>query len=161
MVQIREIKEKDNVKMATIVRDNLEKHHLNIPGTAYFDPELEHLSQYYDTEPTKRGYFVMEDEAGNVIGGIGIAEFDGFENCAEIQKLYLVDEVKGKGLGRTLLAKAEFFAQELGYQKLYLETHTNLQAAIRLYEKNGFYLIEKPDCVLHGTMNRFYMKNLT
>lgn len=160
MNHIRAIKEADNAKMALIVRDNLEKHNLDIPGTAYFDPELEHLSQYYDVNPAKRGYFVMEEEAGNVIGGIGIAEFEGFELCAEIQKLYLVDEAKGKGLGWTLLAKAEEYARKLGYQQLYLETHTNLQAAIRLYEKNGFYLIEKPDCVLHGTMNRFYMKKL-
>ncbi len=160
MNQIRAIREEDNAEMAEIVRKNLEKYHLNIPGTAYFDPELEHLSRYYEENPAKRAYFVMEDESGKVIGGIGIAEFLGFEKCAEIQKLYLVDEAKGKGLGRMLLEKAESYAQKLGYRQLYLETHTNLDAAIRLYERKGFHLIEKPDCVLHGTMNRFYMKQI-
>lgn len=47
-----------------------------------------------------------------------------------------------------------------GYQSLYLEPHTNLETAIRLYEKNGFRRMEKPESVCHSTMNRFYWKEL-
>lgn len=34
---------------------------------------------------------------GQIIGGAGFAEFEGLDDCAELQKLYLVDSVKGKG----------------------------------------------------------------
>lgn len=43
----------DDEVLAEIIRANLEKLHLNIPGTAYFDPELDHLSVYYNSDPKK------------------------------------------------------------------------------------------------------------
>ena len=156
----RKIEESDNKIIAKIIRANLEKLHLNIPGTAYFDPELEHLSRYYDSDPSKRAYFVALDENGRVVGGVGIAEFDGLENCAELQKLYLDDCVKGKGYGKQLMKLAEDWARAVGYRSLYLETHTNLSAAMSLYEKTGYRRIEKPCSTVHGTMNRFYLKML-
>lgn len=133
---------------------------MNIPGTAYFDPELEHLSVYYDSEPSKRIYFVALDAEGQVIGGVGIAEFDGIDACAELQKLYLDDSVKGKGYGKELMQIAEEWARAAGYKNLYLETHTNLSVALKLYEKMGFHRVEKPCSTQHSTMNRFYLKKL-
>lgn len=59
-----------------------------------------------------------------------------------------------------LMQTAESFAKQSGYEFLYLETHSSLEAAIRLYEKLGFQQIAKPAAVLHSTMNRFYMKKL-
>ena len=38
------ITEDDDAAIAAIIRANLERYHLDIPGTAYFDPELDHLS---------------------------------------------------------------------------------------------------------------------
>lgn len=160
MVQYRKITAADNTAIARIIRANLEKMYLNIPGTAYFDPELDHLSDYYDSAPSKRAYFVAVDEAGQVLGGVGVAEFDGIADCAELQKLYLADAAKGKGCGKALMHLAEDQARKLGYQKLYLETHTNLAVAVKLYEKLGFHQIEKPCATQHSTMNRFYLKEL-
>ncbi len=160
MVTYRKIVVADNVGVARVIRENLEKFQLNLPGTAYFDPELDHLSDYYDSDPTKRTYFVAVDEAGQVLGGVGIAEFAGIADCAELQKLYLDDAAKGKGCGKALMQIAEDQARALGYQKLYLETHTNLAVAVKLYEKMGFRQIEKPCATQHGTMNRFYLKEL-
>lgn len=157
---VRPIKVEDDSLIAEIIRTNLKKFHLDIPGTVYFDPGLDYLSQYYESLPDKRGYFIATCEDGQVIGGVGVAEFDGFENCAELQKLYLIDQAKGKGMGRYLLQVAEDFARRAGYKSLYLETHTNLATAIRLYERNGFVQIAKPEAVVHSTMNRFYIKRL-
>lgn len=157
---IRPILPSDDAKIAKIVRDNLKKFHLNIPGTAYFDKELDALSKFYNCLPEKRSYYVVTDENGIVAGGAGVAEFRGFENCAEVQKLYLADEVKGKGIGKRLLQEVDQFARMAGYKRLYLETHSNLGTAIDLYEKMGFHQIDKPESVMHNTMNRFYLKNL-
>ena len=160
MLHYRRIEAADDKRIAEIIRANLEKLHLNVPGTAYFDPELDHLSAYYDSNPSRRAYFVALDDDGHVIGGVGIAEFDGIENCAELQKLYLDDSVKGKGYGKELMRIAEEQARTAGYENLYLETHTSLSAALRLYEKMGFLQIEKPCPTPHGTMNCFYLKKL-
>ncbi len=154
--QIRPITPADDPKIARIIRDNLERFHLDIPGTAYFDKELDRLSEYYTTG--KRRYFVVVREDNMVLGGVGVAEFDGLADCAELQKLYLSEEAKGYGLGKKLMATAEEFAREAGYRRLYLETHSNLETAIGLYEKLGFRQIPKPEGVLHSTMNRFYLK---
>lgn len=159
-ITIRPITPADDSQIAKIIRKNLEAHHLDIPGTAYFDPELDCLSRYYDALPEKRRYFVALWENDAVAGGVGIAEFPGFAHCAEIQKLYLTDEAKGKGYGKRLMRVAEDFATAAGYHSLYLETHTNLEAAIGLYERLGFRLIDQPVSVLHSTMNRFYRKDI-
>ena len=50
---IREITEADNAAVAALVRDNLEAVGLDIPGTAYFDEGLDHLSDFYGKENAK------------------------------------------------------------------------------------------------------------
>ena len=160
MLKYRKIEVADDAAIAGIIRANLEKLHLNIPGTAYFDPQLDHMSAYYSHDTKKRIYFVALDETDRVIGGVGVAEFEGLSDCAEIQKLYLDDSTKGKGYGKELMQIAENWAKEAGYKQLYLETHSNLKAAMKLYEKLGFRQIERPETVLHGTMDHFYLKKL-
>lgn len=157
---IRPITESDDSLIAEIIRTNLKKFHLDIPGTVYFDPELDHLSEYYNMLPDKRCYFIVTGQEGQILGGCGIAEFDGFDNCAELQKLYLTDAAKGKGISKYLVQIVEDFAKKAGYKRLYLETHTNLEIAIHLYEKVGFRQIDRQESVQHSTMNRFYLKEL-
>ena len=160
MLEYRKIEAADDGRIAEIIRRNLEKLHLNLPGTAYFDPELDHLSAYYNENTSRRAYFVALDEQGKVVGGAGAAEFDGIADCAELQKLYLDDSAKGKGYGKELMGIVEDWARAAGYKRIYLETHTNLSAAMRLYEKRGFHAIEKPCSTPHGAMNCFYLKEL-
>ncbi len=159
-IKIRLITAADNPAIAEIIRTNLKKFNLDIPGTAYFDPELDCLSKYYSVMPKKRAYYIAEDDNKQIIGGVGVAEFENIDCCVEIQKLYLTDAAKGKGLGRMLMQTAENFAKDMDYKRLYLETHSDLKAAVRLYEKLGFKEIDRPAFVLHGTMDKFYLKEL-
>ncbi len=160
MLNYRRITAADDATIAKIIRTNLEALQLDIPGTAYFDPELDHLSAYYNSDEAKRNYFIALDEAGKVIGGVGVAEFTNIAGCAELQKLYLSDAAKGRGLSKELVALAEQWAKQAGYKKLYLETHSNLTVAMKLYDKLGFKQLPKPDFVLHSTMDHFYLKEL-
>ena len=155
---IREIKSDDNKALARLIRYNLKNHALDIPGTAYFDSSLDSLSDFY-CENARRGYYVLTLD-GNVVGGIGLAEFTPFEGCAELQKLYLDDSVKGMGWGYKLIAHVEDKMREKGYTSSYLETHDNLKIAMHTYEKCGYRKIERPDAVVHGAMNNFYYKEL-
>ena len=50
--------------------------------------------------------------------------------------------------------------REAGYKWSYLETHSNLKAAIHIYEKCGYTEIERPKEVGHSTMDRFFRKRL-
>ena len=81
--------EADNEVVAALIRDNLKKFGLDIPGTVYFDAGLDRLSDFYGNK--ERRYFVVENETGKVIGGIGFARFEPLEDTAELQKLYLAD----------------------------------------------------------------------
>ena len=158
--KIRKMNPEDNSAVVAIIRHNLEMHHLDIPGTVYFDSGLDNLYENYSNSP-KQGYYVITDSDDNVVGGIGFAEFPPFQNCAELQKLYLTDSAKGFGLGYKLISFIEDRMLEAGYKASYLETHSNLQAAIHIYEKSGYLKIDRPKEVAHGAMDNFYYKRLS
>ena len=158
MLNYREMTAADDAAVAKLIRDNLKKHRLNIPGTVYFDEGLDHLSDFYGT--ADRRYFVIENAHGEVIGGIGFAKLDFMSETAELQKLYLDDSAKGSGLGYELISLVEDKMKDAGYKYSYLETHDNLQAAIHIYKKSGYAEIEKPEEVVHSAMNRFFKKTL-
>ncbi|ERK57621.1 acetyltransferase, GNAT family [Gemella bergeri ATCC 700627] len=157
---VRFITADDDEKIAKIIKTSLEKEKLDIPGTAYFDPELNHLSRYYNINSYRRAYFIIMDDNNEILGGVGIAEFFGFKDCAEIQKLYLTSKSKGRGLGKHLMKVAEDYAKLVGYKRLYLETYSSLVPAIKLYELLGFKQIEKPEVILHSTMDYFFLKEI-
>ncbi len=190
-IEYRKLTEEYDSALAALIRTNLRHHHLDIPGTVYFDEGLDHLSRFYSGDPENRFYYVLLEgssgekagdngkpdsgevsvagDSGKLVGGIGLAAFGGLagtgligegERCAELQKLYLDDTVKGRGIGYEMIRHIEDKARELGFHRMYLETHTNLQAAMHIYEKSGYALIERPVSVMHSTMNRFYLKQL-
>ena len=154
MLKYREMTEADNEAVAALVRNNLKKVGLDIPGTVFFDEGLDHLSDYYGNAESR--YFVIQDAAGKVIGGIGFARFEPMEATAELQKLYLDDSAKGFGLGYKLVDFIEEKMRDAGYKVSYLETHDNLQTAIHIYKKSGYVEIPRPPEVVHSTMNRFF-----
>ena len=156
----RIIQEQDSHILAKILRDNLKAHSLDIPGTVYFDEAVNHLSDYYLANPNKRTYYVVLDDNNTVIGGIGLDELSFMDDTAELQKLYLTDVAKGSGLSYKLIDLIESTARNMGYKQMYLETHDNLATAIHVYEKCGYKEIERPEAVVHSSMNRFYLKEL-
>ena len=153
--ELRPLTPEYDAAIAALIRGNLRSYHLDIPGTAYYDEALDRLSEYY--RRPGRAYFVLLQD-GAAVGGIGLAEFRG--DCCELQKLYLADAVKGRGLGYALIRRVEAEARALGYRSIYLETHTNLAAAIHVYERCGYRQIPRPAGVVHSTMNRFFQKQL-
>lgn len=142
---------------AAIIRAALKEHHLDVPGTAYFDESLDCLSGFYSLPG--REYFVLLAD-GKPMGGVGLAGFDGLPGCCELQKLYLDPAVRGRGLGYEMIRFIEGRAKALGYERIYLETHSFLKAAIREYERMGYARIERPASVVHSTMDLFYLKEL-
>ncbi len=159
-MKIRQILPTDDSCLAQIVRSSLRSKGLDIPGTAYFDPELDHLSSYYLADPGSRCYLVVEDEEGLVAGGVGLARLPWDSVCAEVQKLYLADRVKGRGLGRVLMEVLEREARAMGFSSLYLETHSTLRTAVALYRSMGYVEVERPEGAIHSAMDCFMRKEL-
>ncbi|WP_432354162.1 GNAT family N-acetyltransferase [Sporosarcina sp. A2] len=158
-MHIRKIKERDNALMAHIIRESLESFGLNISGTAYYDPQLNELAQFYEKEEDAC-YWVALSERDEVVGGVGIGPYNREAGICELQKLYVAPEAQGVGMAKQLMATAlEFAAQH--YKHCYLETSTKLEVASRLYEKLGFTLLDKPlDGSEHGAMDAWYLKKL-
>ncbi|MFC7363957.1 MULTISPECIES: GNAT family N-acetyltransferase [Bhargavaea] len=158
-MKIREIVKKDNPAIEKIIKRSLESFGLDIPGTAYFDPQLASLSAYYQELPNSK-YWVITDEHGVVMGGVGIAPFGKHAGVCELQKLYIMSEAQGQGLSKQLMETALRFAME-HYSHCYLETMEKLQVANRLYERLGFRKLDRPlDGSEHGTMDTWYIKEL-
>jgi putative acetyltransferase len=139
---IREIKKEDNANVARVVRKVLVD--LGVPkvGTAYADKALDHMYENYDRP--KATYFVVEEE-GEIIGCAGVAQLDNYEgNVCELQKMYFLEEARGRGLGRKMIDICLDRAKEYGFEKCYLETMPYMKDAQMLYKKSGFEYIDAP-----------------
>ncbi len=155
---IQEIKKEDNAKVKEIIQDSLESLGLAVPGSAYFDPQLNDLYQYYNNLK-HANYWVVELD-GEVVGGIGIAPFSEQDKVCELQKLYLSPKVQGLGISKKLMETALSFASK-HYEKCYLETMHELKTACILYEKFGFTLLQEPlPGSEHSAMDAWYLKDL-
>ena len=138
---IREIQKKDNPAIAAIVRNVLMEMGAPKVGTAYADPYLDSLFEVY-TVP-KSIYFVIEKD-GKIIGGAGVMQLDNSdENICELQKMYLLPEGRGLGLGKFLIDNCIEKAKEFGFESCYIETMTYMEDAQKLYKKVGFYNLDK------------------
>tara|TARA_R110000787_G_scaffold210882_6_gene320640 strand:+ start:11078 stop:11569 length:492 start_codon:yes stop_codon:yes gene_type:complete len=137
---IREIETRDNVQMKSIVQRVILEMGAPKIGTAYEDKALEDLYAVYQKD--KAIYFVVEHN-NIVLGGGGIAQLDNFEGgTCELQKMYFLPEVRGKGIGAEMIEKCMEKAKEFGFDQCYLETLPYMTAAQKLYKKNGFTEID-------------------
>ncbi len=136
---IREIEEKDNKAVESVIRACLIEYGGNHEGTAWADPDLGRFSEIYNSEGNK--YWVAEDENGKIVGGTGIGDLG---NCVcELQKMYFLPEARGQGIANKLMELALAYAKKY-YRKCYLETLDNMTRAQRFYEKHGFIRVDKP-----------------
>ncbi|MEO0986455.1 MAG: GNAT family N-acetyltransferase [Cyanobacteria bacterium J06639_14] len=154
--KIRAIQPQDNADLAAIIRQVLTEFGANRPGFAWADPELDTLSEAYSHKGCI--YYVVVQQQ-TIIGGAGIAPFPcELSGLCELQKMYLLSEHRGLGIGQALMAKLLSTAQELGYRGCYLETFDAMQGAMRLYEWFEFKALPEPlGDSGHTSCNRFYL----
>jgi GNAT superfamily N-acetyltransferase len=73
---------------------------------------------------------------------IGCGAFRKYEaNVAEIKRMYVREENRGRGIAGKILAELERWAKELNFSECILETGIKQPEAIRLYEKSGYEII--------------------
>ena len=139
-IVIREIESQDNAQLEQVIRACFHEFKIPLEGTAYSDAETPRMFESYQN--VNDIYYVI-DANGEILGGGGVKPLKDFENeVCEIQKMYFSPKVRGKGYGRALFEKCMQTAKSLGYKKCYLESASQLKAAIHIYESYGFKHIE-------------------
>ncbi len=139
---IRPITPADNQAIAKVIRTVLIE--LGVPkvGTAYEDVSLDQMYETY--LPDQMEYYVVEHD-GAIIGGAGIGPLDGGDKTVcELQKMYFLDQARGKGIGTAMINTCMAYAKAQGFKRCYLETMPYMNAAQKLYKKTGFTPLEAP-----------------
>lgn len=120
--------------------------HADAPGVA----ELLQLSDAFHAElyPPEQCFLLDLDElrAPNVTvvvareddRALGMAALVEKTDYAEVKRMFLRDEARGRGLADGILRSIEDVARERGVRLLQLETGPLQPAAIAFYERNGF-----------------------
>ena len=140
---LRPIQPKDNAAMAAIIRSVSAEFGLApSQGFAVADAALDDLYAVYSDDTA--AYWVVENEAGEVVGGGGVAPLQGEPDVLEIQKMYFLPEARGQGLAKSILLLCFAFGEHQGKTAFYLETTAKLSQAVVLYEKLGFVHLDGP-----------------
>ena len=73
---------------------------------------------------------------------VGSAGFKKYDNeCAEVKRVFIKREYRGKGISKKLMELLEERARNKGYKYLILESGEPLVAAMSLYRKIGYKVI--------------------
>jgi GNAT superfamily N-acetyltransferase len=98
-------------------------------------------------KPAIRGFpregeaIVIVERDGRHAGSIGLT--DEGAGIAALRWVLLDPELRGKGLGRAMIGEMVARAREAGYERLQLDTFSELTEAARIYLAFGFELISE------------------
>lgn len=156
--EIREIRKEDNAAVANMIRAVFDEFNAEKKGTVYSDPTTDQLFELFKQEKSRFYVALLEDE---IVGCCGVFPSPGLpEGCAELVKLYLAKEARGKGIGRDLMERSTEAAKELGYKQLYLESLSVFKKAVQIYLKQGFKQIDQALSTVHPGCNLWFLKDL-
>jgi GNAT superfamily N-acetyltransferase len=110
---------------------------------------LADLSERYggegDSTPIQPGEFDPPEGAFLVAyidhapaGCVGFRTLGEDETTAELKRLYVAPQFRGRGVARALLTAVEDAARQAGRRRIWLETGTAQPEAIALYESSGY-----------------------
>jgi GNAT superfamily N-acetyltransferase len=127
-VEIRPYEATDQAGFAHLVASVLAEYGLNV------DPVLE-ADLEYPSASYQGAWVAVHNE--QVIGSVAIRLLDEGD-VAELKRMYLQPEHRGRGLGRALLNQAVDWAKDKRCRSIVLDTSTAMTSAQRLYEAAGF-----------------------
>ncbi|MFE2229506.1 GNAT family N-acetyltransferase [Streptomyces kronopolitis] len=96
-------------------------------------PRGTYLIAYDGTRPLATGGWRLQEDAA-----------EGYEiGDAEIKRMFVLQEARGQGLARRILAALEADARAAGRTRMVLETGTKQPEALELYASSGYVMAEK------------------
>lgn len=102
------------------------------------DAEIKDLQSKYGL-PYGRLYLALE--GGRAAGCVALTGND--DDYCEIKRLYVRPEFRGRQLSKMLTKQVIHDAKSIGYKHVRLDTFPFMDRAIKLYERFGFYYIDR------------------
>jgi putative acetyltransferase len=138
-VRIREATAADGDAIRSIVGETLAEFGFPVESEGT-DADLADVPNSYQS---RGGVFrVIVDDRGAVVGCGGLYPVD--DEAVELRKMYFRPAVRGHGMGRKLLDDLVAEARRRAFNRIELETASNLEAAIALYQRAGFVETQRP-----------------
>ncbi|MDT0388512.1 GNAT family N-acetyltransferase [Streptomyces sp. DSM 41921] len=118
-----------------------------------------------DFDPPNGTYLIAYDEHGSPVasGGWRAQDTNGEGNLdgdAELKRMYVIEQMRGRGLARRILAALEEDARAAGRVRMVLETGTKQPEAIALYASSGYEPCAKFGYYRHHESSRCFAKRL-
>ncbi len=135
-IEIRAVQPNDNKTLATLIRKVFEEHDAPKQNTVYSDPTTDYLYELFNVPNAILWVAVLNN---TIAGCAGVYPTEGLpEKHAELVKIYLSADSRGKGIGKALIEKCFVSAKNFGYTHLYLESMPEFATAVNMYAKLGF-----------------------
>ncbi|WP_034920614.1 GNAT family N-acetyltransferase [Gillisia sp. CAL575] len=126
---------------------------IELKRTTSKDPDFNYLNKILDMELTIRdgdehaffdqfnkidtiNHIIVAYDNGDAVGCGAIKMFD--REKAEIKRMFVLPEARGKMIASRVLKELEEWSKELGYNTCILETGGSFKDAIGLYIKTGY-----------------------
>jgi len=135
----RQYREADKERVKALILSGLGEYGFRLQPEWFTD--LDHIEEVY---LVKGGTFFALELDGEVIGTIGVQPEVPSE-VAELRRLSVDPRYRGRGYGQLLMEKALEFCREQGYKRAVLGTGQMMVAAVHIYEKLGFAIMEEED----------------
>jgi len=94
------------------------------------------IEDFIDENEQMLVFYIAYDEKGNAISCGALKHFD--DSTAQIKRMYVKPQFRGRGISKLILKQLESYAEELNYQRLVLETGLKQPEAMSLYRKFGY-----------------------
>ena len=131
---IRDWQPEDRHAAAEVIKTVLEEYGLPWQPQSADRDVIEIESAYLDAG----GEFWIVESCSTIVGTAAYHPIARGYRAAEIRKMYLLARIRGRGLGKYLLAQLEHAIAIKDYQEIWIETASILKEAVKLYELNGY-----------------------
>ena len=132
------------IDMITVLTDEKDKRFLELVGEldrGYYERIGDELSRYDSYNEFKDHHVVMLAlENGIAVACASYRAFD--DDSVEFKRVYVKREYRKRGIAYSLISQLEKLAIKAGYRYSYIITGKNNHAAIKLYEKLDYVLID-------------------